>query len=160
MITQKCVFWIKHFVGSLIPLFWTSGDVWLGFQNQSRYPHLHVSFPAHDRFLRFTSGATPSNLLASSIAADPFLISYFLHLQIVNHISKHLETKVKDVRRIFKVLHRTIYPEDRCLNSNAATTVLAEARHHLMMIMGQEFYTALKTNKYITGWNKIEIKLK
>ena len=141
----------KTFCGVTHSLFGTSGDVRLGFQNQGRYSHLHVSLPAHDRFLRFTSCATPSNLLVSSMTADPFLISYFLHLQIVNHVSKHLERKVKNVRRIFKVLYRTMYPVDRCLNSNAATTVLAEARHRLMMLMGQEFYTALKTNKYITG---------
>ena len=58
--------------------------------------------------------------------------------------------KVKDVRRIFKVLHQTMYPKDMCLDSNAST-VLAQAHHPLMMLMGQEFYMALKTNKYITG---------
>ena len=77
-------------------------------------------------------------------------LTYLLHFQIVNYVSKHLETKVKDMRRIFNVLHRTMYPKDMCLNSNAST-VLAQTQNHLMMLMGQEFYMALKTNKYITG---------
>ena len=48
------------FVGPLIPLFWTSGDVCPGFQSQGGFPHLCASSPAHNGFLRFTSGATPA----------------------------------------------------------------------------------------------------
>ena len=48
------------FVGPLIPLFWSSGDVCPGFQSQGGFPHLRASLPAHNRFLRFTSGATPA----------------------------------------------------------------------------------------------------
>ena len=48
------------FVGPLIPLFWTSGDVCPGFQSQGGFPHLRASSPAHNGFLRFTSGATPA----------------------------------------------------------------------------------------------------
>ena len=47
------------FVGPLIPLFWTSGDVSPGFQSQGGSPHLHAFLPACNEFLRFTSGATP-----------------------------------------------------------------------------------------------------
>ena len=106
----------------------------------------------HDMFLMFTSCAPPADLLASSMTADPRLrfLTYFLYFQIVDDMSRHLERKVKNVRRIFKVLHWMMYPEDRYLDSNA-TTVLAESRHRLIMLMGQEFYIALKTNKYITG---------
>ena len=48
------------FMGPLIPLLWTSGDVCPGFQSQGGFPCLHASSPAHNGFLRFTSGATPA----------------------------------------------------------------------------------------------------
>ena len=48
------------FVGPLIPLFWTSGDVCPGFQSQDGFPRLRASLPVHNGFLRFTSGATPA----------------------------------------------------------------------------------------------------
>ena len=50
-------------MGSLIPLFWTSGDVCPGFQSQGGFPHLHASSPVHNGFLKFTSGATPANCI-------------------------------------------------------------------------------------------------
>ena len=59
------------FVGSLVPTFWTSGDAGPGFQSQGRFPRLHASSPACNGFLRFTSGATPADLLA----AEPFFIN-------------------------------------------------------------------------------------
>ena len=63
---------ISPFVGPLIPLFWTSGDVSSGFQSQNGQPYLHllgggiyvICFP------RFTSGVTPADLLAASMAAE------------------------------------------------------------------------------------------
>ena len=42
------------FVGQLIPLFWTSGDICPGFQSQSGSPHLRVPSPACNGILRFT----------------------------------------------------------------------------------------------------------
>ena len=47
-------------MGPLLPLFWTSGDVCPGFQSQGGFPRLRASSPAHNGFLRFTSGATPA----------------------------------------------------------------------------------------------------
>ena len=35
-------------------------------------PRSHASLPTCNRFLRFTSGATPADLLATSMAAEPF----------------------------------------------------------------------------------------
>ena len=43
------------FVGPLVLLFWTSGDVCPGFQSQGGFPRLRASLPAHNRFLRFCS---------------------------------------------------------------------------------------------------------
>ena len=60
------------FVGPLVPLFWTSGDVCPGFQSQGGFPRLHASLPAHNRFLRFTSGVTPAGCIEVSMAAEPF----------------------------------------------------------------------------------------
>ena len=48
------------FVGPQIPLFWTSGDICPGFQSKGGLPYLHASSPAHNGFLRFTSGVTPA----------------------------------------------------------------------------------------------------
>ena len=40
-------------------------------------PHLHVfSLPAYYRFLRFTSGMTPADLLMASMTAEPFQSTY------------------------------------------------------------------------------------
>ena len=47
------------FVGQLIPLFWTSGDVSSGFQNLGRGVH-------YIRSLRFSSGETPADLFLGS----------------------------------------------------------------------------------------------
>ena len=58
------------FVGPLTPQFCTSGDVCPGFQSQGGFPHLRVSLPVHNRFLRFTSGATPTDLLVAGMAAS------------------------------------------------------------------------------------------
>ena len=55
-------------MGPLIPLFWTSGDVCPGLQNQGD-PFCGF-LPACNRFLRFTSGSTPANLLVASMAAS------------------------------------------------------------------------------------------
>ena len=55
-------------MGTLIPLFWTSGDVlpaWVS--NPGWIPHLHASSPMHNRCLRFSSGATPADLLTADI---------------------------------------------------------------------------------------------
>ena len=50
-------------MGLLIPLFWTSGDVCLGFQSQGGFLHLRASLPVHNRFLRFTSGVIPADCI-------------------------------------------------------------------------------------------------
>ena len=65
----------KHqppFVRPLMPLFWTSGDIYSGFQSQGGSPDLHVLSPACNGILRFTSDVTPADLLVSSMAAKPF----------------------------------------------------------------------------------------
>ena len=63
---------ISPFCGPLIILFWTSGDIFSGFQSQGGSPHLHAPSPVSNRIFRFTSGTTPADLLAASMAADPF----------------------------------------------------------------------------------------
>ena len=61
----QCFYWSKifFFVGPLIPLFWTSGYICPGFQSQAG-SCLHAFLPA--LLLRFTSGATPADLLMAS----------------------------------------------------------------------------------------------
>ena len=39
-------------------------------------PSLYALLPEHNGFLRFTSGATPADLLAASMAAEPFSYPY------------------------------------------------------------------------------------
>ena len=74
-------FWMTSvlFVGPLIPLFWTSGDICPRFQNRSG------SSPVCNVFLRFRSGARPADPLMASMAAESVLL---IHLLV--HIYKHL----------------------------------------------------------------------
>ena len=64
------------FVEPLISLFWVSGDLCPGFRSQGGPPHLHASLTVHDGFLRFTSNATPADLLVASVAAKLFSSPY------------------------------------------------------------------------------------
>ena len=59
-------------MGPLIPLFGTFGDTSPGFHSQGGFPCLHALSPVHNRFLRFTFGVTPADLLAANMAAEPF----------------------------------------------------------------------------------------
>ena len=54
------------FVGTMITLFGISGDVCPGFQSQGGSPCLLASSPVCNRNLRFTSGATPTDLVVKS----------------------------------------------------------------------------------------------
>ena len=58
---------ISLFMGSLIPLFWTSGDIYPEFQSQGVFPHLYALSPGCNGFLRVTSSGTPTDLLVASI---------------------------------------------------------------------------------------------
>ena len=71
-------FWRISFliVRPLIPVFWTSGDFYTGIQSQGVFSGLYASSPVCDGFLRFISGATPADLLATSIVAEPFRFTY------------------------------------------------------------------------------------
>ena len=57
------------FVGPLIPLFWTSGDVCPRVSKPGWIPRLLAVSPVCNGFLRFTSGATPTDLLTASMVA-------------------------------------------------------------------------------------------
>ena len=67
------------YVGSLITLFWTSGDVCHGFQSQGGFL---ACFLVCALFLRFTSDVTPADYIEVSMAAEPFLPMY---LQVCPH---------------------------------------------------------------------------
>ena len=58
-------------MGPQIPLFWTSGNVSSGFQSQSAALFALGGGICITHSLGFTSGATPADLLAASIAAKP-----------------------------------------------------------------------------------------
>ena len=45
-----------------------------GLQSQDGSLRLHALLPAPNGFLRFTSGATPADLLATSMAANPLYL--------------------------------------------------------------------------------------
>ena len=62
------------FVGPLIPLFLTPGLPWISRSGWTSC--LHALSTVCNGFLRFTSGATPTNLLAASMATKPFWFSY------------------------------------------------------------------------------------
>ena len=69
----------------LIPLFWTSGDISSGFQNQSGQPYLHLAVVymlhiAQDSLLvgswAMCNMYTTANLLMASMAAKPISSTY------------------------------------------------------------------------------------
>ena len=56
-------------------MFWTSGDVRpVGFKVRVDFSLAH--FLAWTLFLRFTSSATPADLLAASMAAEPLVLNF------------------------------------------------------------------------------------
>ena len=71
-------FWRRSvlFVGPLIPLFCTSGNVSPGFQSQGGSPFLYALLPICNRILRFTSGVTPVDLLVASMTVELFQSIY------------------------------------------------------------------------------------
>ena len=68
------IFWgqTSFLWGHLYPLFWTCGDFFPMFQSQGGFLYLCASSPVHNKFLRFTSGATPADLYAACMAAEAF----------------------------------------------------------------------------------------
>ena len=66
-------------MGPLIPLFWTSGDISSGFQRQIGQPYSHLT-EAFTYCLRFTSDATPADLLEASMAAESISSTYLQRL--------------------------------------------------------------------------------
>ena len=71
----------RPFCGTWIPLFWTSGDFWVS--KPGWICHLRVSPPACNGFLRFTSGATPADLLAATMTAEPLSIHVLAHVHTI-----------------------------------------------------------------------------
>ena len=68
-------------MGPLIPCFWTSSDVCPGFQSQDGFPHLHASSLECNGLLRFTSGATSTDLLAKMAELIGGAgVTFFFHL--------------------------------------------------------------------------------
>ena len=59
-------------MGPLIPLFWTPGDVWPGFQCPGGSLACFVACV----ILRFTSGATHADRMEVSMTAEPFRFTY------------------------------------------------------------------------------------
>ena len=75
------------FAEPLIPLVWTSGDVCPWFQIQGGSHCLCTLSPVHNGIVRFTSGATPADLLAASMTAEQFSSTYFLTPVVLQYIS-------------------------------------------------------------------------
>ena len=81
-------------MGPLIPLFWTSGDVCPGLQNQGESLVCLLTCV----ILRFTSGATPADCIEVSMAAKPFPSGFSLGFQLLYEITKlkHKTTRSED----------------------------------------------------------------
>ena len=69
--------------------------------------------------------------------------------QIVKFVSKEVKTK-EDVRKIFRVLKQKVYSDNNNSKINAST-ILTQQKDRLIQLMGQEFYAALKANKFVAG---------
>ena len=72
-LARHFTFFLKKvlFVGPQVPLFWTSGDVSPGFQNNVGSPHVQALSPACNGFVIFTSGVILADFLVTGMAADP-----------------------------------------------------------------------------------------
>ena len=92
-------------MGPLVPLFCTSGDVCPGFQSQGGIPCLHAPSPACEIFFRFSSGTTPTDLLAASMAAEPF----HPHTCICIQALVGLKPKIKHVSASQHVTRQMLY---------------------------------------------------
>ena len=117
------------FVGSLIPLFWTSGDVSSGFQSQSGFYLIHtwrrhMSNVTHS--LRFTSGATPADLLAASMAAEPItdpiytLAQYLLQMKCLAHFTHNLIWINRKYDSILEFIRSTVCNTKQSFETHAA----------------------------------------
>ena len=69
--------------------------------------------------------------------------------QIVKSVSKEVKTN-EDVRKIFRVLKQTVYADNDGSKVNVST-ILTQQKDSLIHIMGQDFYAALKGNKFVAG---------
>ena len=70
---RTCFLFFNIFLGTLIPLFQTSGDISSGFQSQSGFCLIQTLWSIHDIYsLRFTSGVTPLPVYMASIVAGRF----------------------------------------------------------------------------------------
>ena len=91
------------------PVFWTPGNVYPVFQSQGGFPCLCASWLAHNIFFRFTSSATPTDLLATSMAVESFHPHTCTCIQTLVGLesgikraaaSQHV-TELRPVRRLF-----------------------------------------------------------
>ena len=70
-------------MGPLIPLFWTAGNVFSGFQSW-------VGFPVCNGFLRFTSGVTPAAFQFSWTVGREY-IGQWLYMDLIKLNSSKLD---------------------------------------------------------------------
>ena len=97
-------FFLSILVGLLIPLFWTlvSKPVWIR--------HLCAFSLACNGFLRFTSGATPAELLAVRMLAKPIADQVFSKVNL-RHLCKRIADALVlgDSMNLSRNLHRMWY---------------------------------------------------
>ena len=107
----KC---FKHFKCFLWDLWYFSFGLLvtsvLGFQSQGRFPCLHDSPPVSNRFLIFTSGATYADLLAASIAAEPFHQRLIIHSNFLFSWSTIIELIMMHKSFLISVVYFNIQP--------------------------------------------------
>ena len=97
-------------MGPLIPLLWISGGIYPGFQSQVDF--LLTRFLACLLFVRFTSGATPANLLMAIVVAGhapytrsslnrPFFPKQTFHPFNIESFSCLLQHRCRTIRQSF-----------------------------------------------------------
>ena len=89
--THPCHFLedISPFVGPLIPLFWTSGDVCPGSERQGGFPWLHASSLVSNGLLRLTSRVTPTNLLVADITSIGGISKFKQRIFLICQFGRH-----------------------------------------------------------------------
>ena len=85
-------------MGPLIPLFWTSGDVWPGFQSQGGSLVCFLTCV-------ITFGATPADSIEVSMAAKPFKSTYLDMSTSIGGGSGQTGARTHKFLEIYKILN-------------------------------------------------------
>ena len=115
--------------------FFTSGDFYAGIQSQAVFSGLYASSPVCDGSLRFISDATPADLLATSIVAEPFRFTYMKCLSFCYSRWRNW-MKFPQYRILTRMItYQTIIKQGIDQNRSTCEQLLEEWVHHWRKVL-------------------------